>query len=290
MSEPITLHCRDQYPLQGKLFRADSPKGIVIIAAALGIPESYYHRFADFLRSQGFHCLTFNYRGTGKSIVKKPARPVRLEDWGRHDIDTVIHYAVESLAQPSPKKQLPIHLIGHSIGGQLVGMAPSSTQLASIIMIAASAPYWKRWEFPQNLSILTFSRALIPAVSLLRREFPSKQLGLGSLPFPSAVARQWASWMAQPDYLFSAKFKLDTANYAQLQQPVLAYGFADDELAPRINISRLLDFFPKTRKTQKVIDPETLGLGSIGHSGFFKDKFKDSLWQDSLDWLQATSS
>jgi len=304
MPELIHLKCADNYPLVASLYSVKNsakettfkPKGMVILASAIGVPDRYYKRFATYIRDQGLHCITFNYRGTGSSMAEDKPHNVRLEDWGKLDTETVIQFAetyLEHNTSPTDErpasKNLPLHFIGHSIGGQLIGLTPASKRLSSLVLIASSSPFWKRWAFPRNLGILVTARLLIPAFSAFRNEFPAQSLGLGSLKFPTSTAKQWAKWMGQPDYLFNTKFSLDTSTYAALDQPLLAYGFKDDKIAPEVNINHLLEHFPNTQITRRFIDPEALDAGPIGHSGFFKDAFKETLWQDTIDWLQGLS-
>jgi len=33
--------------------------------------------------------------------------------------------------------------------------------------------------------------------------------------------------------------------------------------------------------------PRELGVKSIGHFGFFRERFRDSLWREAADWLET---
>ncbi|MGJ8687126.1 MAG: alpha/beta hydrolase family protein [Spongiibacteraceae bacterium] len=206
---------------------------------------------------------------------------IDIEDWGRRDIDAVIQFA-QGLATA-----LPMHFIGHSIGGQIFALAQSSVHLQSAVLVAASCPYWRRWRFPGNIKMLFVSRLLIPLVSALNKEFPSRRMGLGNASIPSTVARRWALWMSKPDYLFDDEFGVDISNYAALALPILSFDFTDDELAPAVNVRKLLQQFPNASIEQHSIDPTPLGLSAIGHSGFFNNKCRDSLWRQTLSWVGA---
>jgi len=34
--------------------------------------------------------------------------------------------------------------------------------------------------------------------------------------------------------------------------------------------------------------PRELGAERIGHFGFFREQFRDTLWRDAADWLEST--
>lgn len=287
MNSPQRITCADGYPLALSLYQADKPEGIVIIGSAIGIPQKFYGDFANFLNGKNYHCVTFSYRGTEDSLAKTNPFDVKLEDWGLQDVEAVIQFAINTVCTGS--ENLPIHFIGHSVGGQLIGLAPSASRLNSIVFVASSCPYWKRWDFPENIKMLLVPRVIFPIASLGRDEFPTQRLGLGSIKIPTQIAKQWAAWMLKPDYLFDKKFGLAINHYQSLTQPLLSLGFKDDKLAPEINIKRLLGQFSAATITEKIIDPNDLNVSNIGHSGFFKSKFRSSLWEDTIAWIKQQS-
>lgn len=275
----------DGYPLTATVYQSTAPGAVLIIAPAVAAPQTLYRHFATFMAGQGIDCITFDYRGTGESLAGNSPYRIQLEDWGRQDIEAIIR-----LARASYADQTPIHLLGHSIGGQLLGLARSSQALSRIVHIAVSAPYWRRWPRPMSLKMLLLGKAIIPLLSAFRAQFPSHLLGLGTMKVPSSAVRQWARWMSRPDYLFDPAIKLDLSGYQQLNQPLLALGFSDDELAPPVNIDALLDHFPNALITREQIDVTGLGAGPVGHSGFFKSRFRDNLWQSVSDWLKGQTT
>lgn len=282
------LLCEDGYPIAATLYQANDSRGTIIIAPAIAATQSFYSNFARYLSSQGFDCLTFDYRGTGQSLSKEQPYDVLLEDWGKQDVETVIRFAKQRRQNCSDNH--PIHLVGHSLGGQLIGLAQSSCDLDRIVHVAVSAPYWRRWPFPLSAQMLGVSRILIPFHSAFRNQFPSRRLGLGGMDVPAAVARQWARWMRYPDYLFDSRFGLDLSGYQVLEQPLLSMDFSDDDMAPESNVVYLLTKFPNARVTRRHVDVSTLEPSSVGHAGFFKARFEDSLWRETLEWLTDTNA
>lgn len=275
--------CADGVPISVSVYLATESKGVVVMGSALGIPQQFYKRYVTYLCEHHWDCITFDYRGTGESKSDKYGHAIRLEDWGIQDIDAVLGYA-QSLAEVENRKK-PVHYIGHSIGGQLVGLSKRAQDLTSIVHIAVSSPYWRRWPFPGSAKIALVAKVLIPLAALGRRDFPTKELGLGSITVPSSCVRQWAQWMSHPDYLFAEKFNIDTDNFSTLHQPLLALGFDDDDLAPEENIDEILKHFPATKVEKVMLKKTSLMTDAIGHSGFFKEKGRAGLWPITLSWI-----
>jgi predicted alpha/beta hydrolase len=273
MPETISLNCADGTVLSAVLTAAETPKAVVVIGSALGVSQRFYHRFAEFLARQQYSVLTFDYRRTGENAVA--CATARLADWGQLDIEAAIAYALQC--------DLPVHFIGHSIGGQLLGLAPSATKLEKIVFVASSAPYWRRWHFPDNWKMLFTSKLVFPLVASMSSEFPSKRFGLGNLNIPSDIFKEWCDWMGREDYLFDAELDLDTSGYAAIRSDMLSFGFSDDSLAPEANLAHLLKFFPNANSSFKMVDPAETGQRAIGHTGLFRDKFQETLWPQILD-------
>lgn len=281
----LPISCDDDFKLAATCFEAaGTPRGIVVMAGALGVPRRFYSRFGEFLATQGIACLTFDYRGVGESVVAEGQEElISMEAWGREDIDAAIRCA--SQLYPGT----PIFLVGHSCGGQLFGLAAASKQLTGAILVAASAPHASRYPRPDRWALGFFWRFLAPLLTRGKnRGHECTSLpGLPGALAPRAVLRQWASWCRSKDYLFDKKFGIETTAYSMLNIPMMSISISDDEQAPAPAVSALLKRFPAAQIDRRVVDVLHMGYGSVGHMGFFRNKTRDALWFPVIKWMMA---
>lgn len=196
-------------------------------------------------------------------------------DAGAHDINTVIEHLTT--------KYRKVAFVGHSLGGQLLGLANLASKLSCAVFVASSIPN------PANMnSKLRWQTRLLKVVLLpffrVGGRFPSRRLGLSSMDLPSTIARDWGTWLRSPSYLFDYLSESQLCNYRSLTVPVLALGVSDDELAPESNIDLLLAQY-KLAKIERVmfeIDPK---MGTCGHLGFFKEAHGILFWSDVRSWI-----
>ncbi|TCW78810.1 hydrolase [Burkholderia sp. SRS-46] len=252
--------------------------GAILIAGALGVPERYYSGFANFLAEKGFEVLTFEYRGTTGNDREKESE-ISLDAWGSQDIDSMIRMSI-SIASGNP-----VHLIGHSIGAQLLGLAEHARQLAGAVFVGASFPHWRRWPLRQRARPFVLFNVLIPVIGRLMRRVPAKVIGLGSGELPSGVLRQWASWTRSDAYLRAPEHGIRNAErYDGLALSVLALEFDDDNLVPLAAAKALYDGYPSVKfEVRRKIS----GNSRVGHFGFFRQASGEKYWSEVIDWLST---
>ena len=66
--------------------------------------------------------------------------------------------------------------------------------------------------------------------------------------------------------------------YRLVTTPIYSFSFTDDELMSKKNIDSLNSFYVTSKVKTNRIAPEEIGTKRIGHFGFFKAKFEESLW------------
>ena len=216
-SENIVFSTRDDVVLSGTLFLPENPKALVLVCAATGIRQQFYWTFAEWLATQGHGVLTFDCRGIGASLGARSVREskARKQDWGTHDMPAALDYLVDRFPG------MPVHLVGHSAGGQLVGLMPNHRHLSSVVTVSSSSGYFKNMGFKQRLLAAVFLKAYIPLLANLLGYVPARWIGWGE-DLPAKVALQWAAWCAKPGYIENAFGKDVTQHfYDEIDVPIL---------------------------------------------------------------------
>ena len=187
-SENRTINCQ--------LFESNSSNIILIIASAMGVKQSFYKNFSEFVETGGISVITFDYSGIGDSLngnIKN--HKDSLYSWGNNDLEAVITHTIEKF--PHHKKVI----IGHSVGGQLIGLAPSSIHLDKIILISAQSGYWGFWKGFNKIKMFLNWYLLFPTLTYFIGYMPSKRFSKME-NLPANVAKEWAKWCRNLNYLF----------------------------------------------------------------------------------------
>ena len=66
---------------------------------------------------------------------------------------------------------------------------------------------------------------------------------------------------------------------------LLALSFPKDIYASKTAVDWLTNQFINAKVDRRHLNPEELGISNIGHFGFFRSKFKDSLWHMTHQWI-----
>ncbi|MGE3286818.1 MAG: alpha/beta hydrolase [Pseudonocardia sp.] len=270
----LPLRCADGVTLNATL--RPGSRGAVVFASALGVPRRFYGRCADVLADRGYGSVAFDYRGVDGSGAEVDPGEIALEHWGSRDLDAALRLARSELGGP-------LYLVGHSLGGQLPGLAPTSDELAGIVLVGSCAPYPSRYRWRDRLRIELMWRVLVP---LLARgpTFPTSRLGLGSIDLPTTVIRTWRNWGLTPDYLFDPRRGIDVSRYTTLAVPMLSWSFADDSFAWLEAVEALHAHYPGVRLTHRHVTPPA--GAPVGHFGYFRPR-GEPFRVETAEWLDA---
>jgi predicted alpha/beta hydrolase len=146
--DDITFPAIDGYALGATLFLPRGAKQhAVLINSATAVPRRIYRKFAGHLARRGFAVLTYDYRGIGDSrhrVIEGYIRPKSLvgfkatmADWAALDITAAVSWMRERY------HHLPLTYVGHSFGGQALGLLANNTDVKRALLVAAQAGYWK---------------------------------------------------------------------------------------------------------------------------------------------------
>lgn len=260
-----------------------SVKKAVMIAPATGIKRQFYHNFAYYLAEQGFGVLTFDNEGIGESLTSDLAKcDASLISWGRHDMPAVLDALQDEFAEAS------YHLVGHSAGGQLIGLMPNYQSIASVFNVACSSGCIKNMDMPYKIKAMGFMDVFIPLTNLTLGYTPSDKIGMGE-PLPRGVARQWREWCNGSGYIKTAFGKsIHTHFYDDITMPALWLGFSDDDIANSKNMDDMIRVYSQMPVQKHFLDPKDFGLSNIGHMRYFSSRTHTKapeLWQMASNWL-----
>jgi predicted alpha/beta hydrolase len=263
---------RDGYPLAATVFEpAGPPRGVVVVSSAMAVTRGYYADFAAYLAERGLRAVTYDYRGIGGSAPPR-LRGFRatLTEWGEQDLAGVLAWAAEGTGA------VPLFLVGHSAGGQLFGIAPGNERVRAAVTVAAQSGYWGLWPRPSRYRLGLVWLGLIPTVTALFGYVPP-WAGMRAA-VPGGVAREWARWGRHPQYLIGPDPSRREA-FARVGARIRAYGAEGDFFAPPAAIDALHAWY-----TRASVERRQLGR-EVGHFGFFRGRFRDTLWREAADWL-----
>lgn len=280
---PFALRCADGRELSAHWFAAAQRRAVIMISGGTGFPQTFYFKLAAYAAARGYDALVYDYRGMGASAPPDLAtEPTRISDWGLFDMRAALDAAATRAGE------LPVATLGHSIGGQLLGLLKNHTLAGAHVQVATSVGYW-RWEnAPFKYLAWWFWRVHGPLMLALKGYIPTGG-GWAGLPLPRGVYEEWKRWCLRPEH-----FGPDLATYlsdnvfAEIRAPLLSVGLTDDPIATRRTVAELHRFFPNAAREVRWYSPADAGSPRIGHEGFFAARHRDTLWRPVFDWLDAT--
>ena len=272
----LTIQATDGLALRATEYRASAPTGrTVLIAPAMGVRRGLYRPFAEYLGTHGFDVLAWDWRGVGEN------RPPRLRGfvasttiWATRDLAGAIAWAVDRYTGHR------LCAVGHSFGGQAIGLAHNADRLAALVTVAAQSGYWGHWSAGRRWAYAALWYVGMPALTALCGYFPARRFGLGE-DLPAGVAHEWARWCRTPTYLG------DYAGHRRFARPVLALSFTDDPFAPPRAVQALHREYSAAQLTVRAVAPREVGADRLGHFGFFAPGRAPGLWAEVVAWLRA---
>ncbi|MGZ5853735.1 MAG: alpha/beta hydrolase family protein [Xanthobacteraceae bacterium] len=274
----ITITARDGYALAATLFAPAEPKAAVLINSAAAVPRKIYRGLAEYLTERGFAVLTYDYRGIGGS---RPASlrgfRGRMRDWATLDVAAAVDHA-------RMRPRMPLTYIGHSFGGQALGLIPNNTEVARALIVASQAGTWTLIQSPERYRVLALMTLIGPPIAHVMGYVPGK-VGLGE-DMPRDVFLEWAGWVRSRRYFFDDTTLAELKNFPQYRKTLRAVGIDDDPWATPPAIDLLASGYINARLERVQIALSDVGAKRIGHFGFFRPDYRDTLWRDAADWLE----
>lgn len=250
-------------------------RGAALIVPAMGVEQRFYAAFAGWLAERGYLVVTFDYHGMGQSR-RGSLREVKANvvDWGRHDCSAVLAAVAEAAGDK------PLYWIGHSLGGQILPFVDGRARITRAFSIASGSGYWRDNTAGLRGRAWLLWHLIAPVVTPMLGYFPGRRLGIvGDLP--RGVIEQWRRWCLHPQYALGDGEQM-RIRYSAVHTPIVSLSFTDDEMMSQRSTEALLGFYQSAPKVNRRIAPEQLGVKRIGHFGFFRPQFAESLWERYL--------
>ena len=277
-STTLSLTTQDDVRLGATLYTPDAAvvsQGTVLIHGATAVPQRYYAKFARYLAAQGIAVLPYDYRGVGASRPRSLRHfEAKMTDWA---VDAEAAHAFLRSERPGP-----LAIVAHSFGGQMVGLLDAYREAKGALFVGSQFGSFRHFPMPSRLRVEFAMRALIPAASAVLGYVPGK-LGLGE-DLPGGVAKEWAQWCLHPEYLLGHQPDAQ-ARFDAYRVPSLYYSFSDDDFAPKGGVRAMLSKLRGAPLMHKRLRPSDFGGKAIGHFGFFRPRFEESLWKEAKTFL-----
>ena len=277
----FSVETSDGYKITATSFGENNATNkIIVISSAIGIKQSFYTKYATYLANKGFLVFTYDYRGIGES---KPGKMKDFEahfiDWADKDFMGLTQYIEEFY--PNHEK----FLIGHSIGGIMIGLTRAYKVYSKIVTIGSQFGYIKNFHGKDKPKVSFFFRIAIPILSSFYGFFPSQKVGMGE-PIPLGIASDWRKLILREKSILG--YADETQNlYDEITKPVFIISIDDDYMATPKSVDLFAELVLNNAKKKRLnIIPKEYGLDEIGHLDFFREKNKEQLWNIPLEFLE----
>jgi len=171
--------------------------------------------------------------------------------------------------------------LGTSLGGQILAFFPQHERPSKAITVATGSGYWLENTWTLRSYVWWLWYFVVPIALPIFGYFPGRRLRkVGDLP--RGVMAQWRSWCLHRDYAASVGGEPIRRQYAAVKTPITSLSFTDNEYMSARNTESLHGFYTGAERTMTRIAPQQIGVKRLGHFGFFRRRYADSLWQSHV--------
>lgn len=261
--EPVAFGPRSA-PLRGLWIAPADPVAATVLHGATGVPMRFYQPFAAWLAAEHRRAvLIYDYRDFGAS-ARGHVRDARatMIDWGLRDQAA----ALGELARRAGP--LPMQVIGHSLGGLMLGLHPGMERVTRTVTVGAGLAHVSDHPWPFRAIARAFWHGVPPVAEALGY-LPGRLTGFGP-DLPIGVWRDWRRWCLRPgNWLSDVGERLPAPEAGRVRGAMRLVAVADDVHVPPAAVWRLMALYPEAVKRQAVLRPGDHGLRRIGHIGPF---------------------
>ncbi|WP_436906141.1 alpha/beta hydrolase family protein [Acinetobacter johnsonii] len=279
-SEYFQFKATDGYILTGIKYLPCVPKKAnLVIASATGVPQEFYQHFARYMAKLGYEVLSFDYRGINKSAPESLKKfKMNYLDWGTKDLSSLLDQISDSA--------LPLFLIGHSFGGQALGLVTNHHRITACYSLGTGIGWPEYMPYFERFKIKLLTKYVMPLMVKRHGYMAWSKLNMG-VDLPSDVFKQWQSWSQYPEYFFDdPKLEFLIDQYSKVKTKIFAATSLDDEWATPKSRNEFMKYYSNAEVHLIDIDPKRYGSNSIGHMGYFK-KNAQPIWQSIIQTLES---
>jgi predicted alpha/beta hydrolase len=218
---------------------ADPGAPVVLVAPAMGMGARYYLPLVEALAASGVHGAVAEQRGHETEGGRVPGRDY---DFGYAELLDDLTAAVAAVRAELPGA--PLHLLGHSLGGQIATMYAALHPVDGLVLVASSTPYWRHWG-PRLLA----AGHGFPLVARMVGHFPGARVGFAGRE-ARGVIRDWGR-LARTD-----RFPIADDRVAAIEAPLLVISVEGDTLGVPRAIAGLADRMPRAAVTRAHLDED----------------------------------
>ncbi|NNP71530.1 alpha/beta hydrolase [Acinetobacter defluvii] len=275
-TEQVSLNALDGYVLNGVIYSPTivTIKAKIILASATGVPQGFYRRFSEYMTQYGYQVLTFDYRGVGASSPKNlKGFEMSYLDWGKLDLAGAIDYFAD--------EQLPLFVVGHSYGGQALGLTHNHAKVTAMYCFGTGAGWHGYMPLKERLKVQVIWNIVFPPIVAATGYLPWSKFNMGA-DLPRGVYQQWRKWCKNPTYFFADPEQAALKDlYAQVKVPIYAVAALDDDWALPNSRHAFMQHYQNAEMHYIDIAANHLGLKQIGHMGYFRQG-SEAIWDQLL--------
>ncbi|MFD6268694.1 alpha/beta hydrolase family protein [Nocardia asteroides] len=243
---------------------ADPAAPVVLILPAMAMKARNYRSLAKALHATGLSVATCDLRAHGEA---EPALGEHTDFGYREMLEIDLPAIVSAVEDRFP--QAPLHLFGHSLGGQLALLfaAAESERVAGVTVIGTGTVFW--WAFGPRRWFEALSQIQwIGLVSRVKGHWPGGVLI--PAPMPGGVMIDWSVHSLTSYYRPSGSKRRYNTLLSRMTLPVLAISLSQDVLGPKSNVDFLVSRMPSAEVTQWHLDEDS-AVEHLDHFTWLKD-------------------
>lgn len=248
--------------LTAQLFAPDAPQKVAVLNGATGVPKGYYRSFATWMaQERNTAVLIYDYRDFASSLRGSTRdSTATMADWGIIDQQV----ARDWLAARYP--DLPLWVIGHSLGGFMFARQKRLDQIARIITVGSGEVHLSDHPWPYRAVATSFWWGHGPIMAGVMGYLPGRALGIGA-DIPLGVFRQWRKWCTTRGFT-AMDPTLPAPSLDGLTAPVRVVSLSDDNIGTHAAADRLASHLgPNVERLR--LRPQDAGLSKVGHIAAF---------------------